>query len=304
MKSFQGIFVILFALMLVFSGIARADVGQGSQSAASGVSVADVQQTSPVADNGFLGSWMNKVSQIQSQQPHWVTPLVTVTPRLEQEVRYDQLWESGPGNKNLDSNGGGKGIELIPLQNTEVILGIPAYQTRNKPKTEDGFADENFLLKYRLLSANEENGDYIVTAFLGVSAPTGESHNSADHEVTTPTIAFGKGWGDFDIQDTLGVQIPDNGAAHGGAGEPVVSNTTFQYRILKYASPEVEFNYTYWPNGERAHINQLYVTPGVVLGKFALGNRLGFTVGVGCQIAVTKKSQENHNVILSVRMPF
>jgi len=278
-----SILLTIMPCLFIFSSAAQADTGQSE---------------------GFWGSWLDKVSEIQSQQPHWITPLVTVTPRLEQEVRYDQMWESSAGNKNLDSNGGGKGIEFIPLENTEVIVGVPAYQTRNKPKGEDGFADENFLLKYRLLSANEENGNYILTAFLGVSAPTGENHNSADHEVTTPTLAFGKGWGNFDIQDTLGVQIPDNGSSPIGSGTPVVSNTAFQYKIGKYLWPELEFDYTYWPNGTRAHINQLYVTPGIVLGKIPFGKRLGATVGIGCQIAATQKSQYNHNVVLSVRVPF
>lgn len=267
---------------------------------------ADTEQTSPAitSDNGIIRNWFNMVSKIQAEQPHWVTPLVTITPRLEQEFRYDQFWKLSAGNHNLNSYGGGKGIELIPLQNTEIILGIPPYQTRNTPDGTDGFADESFLFKYRLLSANEENGNYILTAFLGLTIPTGSDHNTTDHVVTTPTLAFGKGWGNFDIQGTLGVQIPDNGSAPKGDGTPVVSNTTFQYRILKYASPELEFNYAYWPNGERAHINQLYITPGIVLGKFPLWKRLGLTVGAGYQTAVTENPLYNHNVIMTVRLPF
>ena len=34
------------------------------------------------------------------------------------------------------------------------------------------------MAKYRLLSANEENGNYFVTAFMGFSAPTGDDGNS------------------------------------------------------------------------------------------------------------------------------
>jgi hypothetical protein len=282
------------ALIFAVGSTARADTDQAGPAVAS--------------DDGMIGkmieNWLNRVSEIQAEQPHWVTPLATVTPRLEQELRYDQFWASKIGNQKLNSYGGGKGVELIPFQNTEVILGIPAYQTRNKPNGTDGFADENLLFKYRLLSANEKNGNYILTAFLGLSLPTGSDHNTANHVVTTPTLAFGKGWGNFDIQGTLGVQIPDNGSAPTGSGTPVVSNATFQYRTLKYASPEVELNYTYWPNGARAHMNQLYITPGIVLGKFDLWKRVGATVGVGCQIAVTDESQNNHNVILSVRVPF
>ena len=34
-------------------------------------------------------SWLDMVSASQAAQPNWMTPLVTVTPRLEQEFRYD-----------------------------------------------------------------------------------------------------------------------------------------------------------------------------------------------------------------------
>jgi hypothetical protein len=37
----------------------------------------------------FVQQYQARVSVTQAQQPHWVTPLVTVTPRLEQELRTD-----------------------------------------------------------------------------------------------------------------------------------------------------------------------------------------------------------------------
>ena len=44
-------------------------------------------------------SWLDMVSASQAAQPSWMTPLVTVTPRLEQEFRwdfYDQKKERAP----------------------------------------------------------------------------------------------------------------------------------------------------------------------------------------------------------------
>src|ERR1700751_3684916 len=98
--------------------------------------------------NYFI-NWFPRVTQIQSEQPHWVTPLVTVTPRLEEEVRYDQFFPSARNGLATDNFGGGKGIELIPFQNTEVIIGVPAFLKRNMPRNTDGFADWPFLVKYR-----------------------------------------------------------------------------------------------------------------------------------------------------------
>jgi len=254
----------------------------------------------------YFGDWFTRVTKIQSEQPHWITPLVTVTPRLEEELRYDQMWETMPAGKSLDSYGGGKGLELIPFENVEIIFGVPAWQTEkiSPTKQESGWADDNFLLKYRLLSANEQNGNYILTAFLGLTVPTGSSDFTTHHYVITPSLAFGKGWGNIDFQSTLGVSLPDNGSAPTGNGTPFLANTALQYRIMKNLWPEVEANYTYWPNGKHGGLNQLFFTPGLVIGKIPIWNRVGLTVGAGYQIAVTERPLYRHNFVLTARLPF
>jgi hypothetical protein len=256
------------------------------------------------ADLGVIGNWLREVSAIQAEQPHWATPVATVTPRLEQEFRYDQFWQSAPQGRITNNYGGGKGFEFIPVENIEVIVGVPAYETRDRPAGTGGFSDENLLVKYRILSGNEEHGDYILTGFLGVSLPVGSDYNTAMHEITTPTIAYGKGWGDFDIQTTLGIAVPDDGAPRNQIGTPVASNTTFQYHLFTYLWPEVELNYTWYPNGEHEGLNQLFVTPGLVIGRFKIHDRIGFTIGAGTQIAVTDTPTYNRNIILTARFPF
>jgi hypothetical protein len=155
------------------------------------------------------------VDQAQADQPHWVTPIVTVTPRLEEEFRYDQFWERNPGAgqkpDSLNSYDGGKGLELIPFEPVELIVGVPPYQTRYGPKEKaSGFGDWSpaFLVKYRFLSANEQKGNYILTGFLALSAPSGLNAFSMHTFGLTPTIAGGKGWGDFDVQFTVGETFP------------------------------------------------------------------------------------------------
>jgi hypothetical protein len=233
-----------------------------------------------------------------------VTPIVTVTPRLEQELRYEQFWESQPHGAWLDSYGGGKGLELIPMQNVEVILGIPAYQVHSSPKEANGFADWPLLFKYRILSGNAEHGDYILTAFLGFTFPTGNNNNTNHYEITTPTLAFGKGFGKFDIQSTFGVSIPSIGGLHRGPGTPILWNTALQYHLDRFFWPEVEFNYTYWPNGTDRYRKQLFVTPGIIFGKFPIHGRIGLTIGAGVQIAVTDNPTYYRNVVLTARLPF
>jgi hypothetical protein len=42
----------------------------------------------------------------------------------------------------------------------------------------------------------------------------------------------------------------------------------------------------------------------LVLGRFRLWRRVGFTFGGGYQIATTRFHTTNHNAILSIRFPF
>ncbi len=253
---------------------------------------------------GYFSEWFARVSRIQSEQPQWITPMTTITPRLEEELRYDQSWESNNKGANITSYGSGKGLELIPYDNIEVILGVPSWQSYNKPNGLDGFGDDSFLVKYRIAAQNEENGNYIVTAFLGLAVPSGKEQLTTHHYIVTPTLALGKGWGDFDIQSTFGVSIPDNGASPEGSGAPLQINTALQYRLINVLWPEIEVNYTYWGGGEFAGKSQVFLSPGFLLGRFPIWNRVGVTIGLAYQVALTDTPLFNHNFILSMRIPF
>jgi hypothetical protein len=87
-------------------------------------------------------------------------------------------------------------------------------------------------------------------------------------------------------------------------GRNLTWNNTFQYRIFKKIWPETEVNFTHYYQGEHSGHTLVYLTPGVVLGKFHLWDRLGFTVGGGFEIAATSFHPTNHIPILSVRFPF
>jgi len=39
------------------------------------------------AQDGLFADWFNSVSETQAEQPPWITPLNTTTPRLEQHWR-------------------------------------------------------------------------------------------------------------------------------------------------------------------------------------------------------------------------
>jgi hypothetical protein len=252
---------------------------------------------------GYFADWFKRVDKTQAEQPHWITPVATTTPRLEEEYRYDILWQTNSTGITSENYGGGKGLEFIPSRRVEVILvAPPAYIVRNNPAVKDGFGDWGFLIKYRILSANEEHGNYILTAFFQTTFPTGQYKNGPTDAIITPTIAYGKGFGHFDIQGTFGVGLPTGNQARIGYTYPW--NNAFQYRLHRKFWPEVEMNYTHFQDGPNHGKTQVFLTPGLVIGKLHLWKRLGMTVGGGFQIATTRFHTNNHNGIFTVRFPF
>ena len=153
---------------------------------------------------GYFANWFNRVDKTQAQQPHWITPLFTTTPRLEEEFRSDITWTPATGGESLNY-GSGKGLELIPTDHTEIILGVPPYQVPAEGPAGGG--NIPLLLKYRLLASNEQHSNYIVTAFLGGSIPAGRF--ATKYGSIAPTIAFGKGIPQFRLSEHTGLDHPD-----------------------------------------------------------------------------------------------
>jgi hypothetical protein len=262
---------------------------------------------------GYFTNWFNRVEAAQASQPHWMTPLVTVTPRLEQEVRYDQYWEFRDNGSKLDLSDSGKGLELIPTETNELLINPPAWQDkRSVAHPVAGWLDDQFMVvKQRFISANEQEGNYIVTGFLGITAPSGNRNFTNGTWIVTPTIAGGMGWGDFDIQATSGVAFPFRNQST--LGTSIATNVAFQYHLFEYFWPEFEVNHTYWVNGnERGGKNQVLLTPGLILGRFVIHDRIKVIIGGGFQFAVSPKYVDtseqtpayNHSTILTARLTF
>ena len=252
---------------------------------------------------GFWTRWLQRADRSKAEQPHWLTPLGTTTPRLEQEFRYDVNWaQAKPGGPYTENYGNTKGLELIPFERVEVIFGIPGYVVHNNPAVEDGWGDAQVLVKYRLAASTEEHGNYILTAFLSESFPTGTNHNGQLNSVVTPTLAYGKGWGDFDMQGTIGAAEPV--AKTSAIGRTYTWNHAFQVHVLSKVWPELEVNQSWFSGGKNDRKKQTFITPGVVVGKTRLTDHLGLTVGTGVQVAVSKFHTTNHTIIASARFPF
>jgi len=105
------------------------------------------QQSPKATGGGYFTDWFDRVDKTQAEQPRWITPVATTTPRLGEEFRYDIFWQTNNASITSENYGGAKGLELIPSRHIEVILvAPPAYIVHNNPALADGFGDWGFLV--------------------------------------------------------------------------------------------------------------------------------------------------------------
>jgi hypothetical protein len=276
--------------------------------AAFGAAAARAQAADAGSSDSFLERYLRLVEKAQDSQPHWISPLITTTPRLNQRFRYDITGQSRPNDVDLTNYGSSKGVELILADRVAVTFGIPAYLVRDSPRgRQTEWADETFLAKYRFASANEEHGNYVVSAFLGVSVATGSDSATAGEAIYTPTFALGKGWGTrkegFDIQTTVAVSVPGGDKAR--IGVPVVWNTALQGHVgSEWLWPEFEVSLTHWTDGPSDGKWQAIGTVGLVLGRFPITGRLHLDLGAGYQFAMSTYRTYNHAWVTTFRLPF
>ncbi|HWZ51943.1 MAG TPA: hypothetical protein VNW54_10815 [Granulicella sp.] len=271
----------------------------------------------PLAAQQPNASWWTRyeerVTATQNEQPHWVTPLVTVTPRLEQEVRTDFVRQTNTKLQNTWNYGNSKGLEIIPFRRVELLFNLPPFFNHDS-NAKDGFGDVSFNSKYRIFSRNEESGNSIITAFLAATVPTGKNGNGSCCAVVTPTLAVGKGFGQLALTSTAGGSLPVTNST--GLGHTIAWNNTIQYRAAKTGParlfwPELEFNSSFYKGGANDGKTATFATPGLILGRIPLTRdasgkpgRLGLTFGAGDQIALTHFHTYNHAIVLTARIPF
>jgi hypothetical protein len=246
--------------------------------------------------SALLAAWAERAARARATQPSWSSPLVTTTGLLEQRVRFDVAEQHSGNGTNTTVLDGGRGLDLIVSETNEIQIaavpyyirtGVPGTGRTNKGAIEplSGFADWTFLrAEQRLASSPESGGNYVLTAWLQIQAPTGIARLTSGAWEYLPTLAFGKGWGAFDIQGTVGGVIPASRADI--IGYQIQTNIAFQYHVRPVFWPQLEVNWTYYANGQRGGLHQVYLTPGLVVGRFRLADNLNFTFGVGYQSAV------------------
>src|SRR6185437_15927073 len=75
-------------------------------------------------NDSWVVRYQARVTATQSAQPHWITPLVTVTPRLEQEFRTDFARQTNAKLYETWNYGNSKGLEIIPARRIELLFNL------------------------------------------------------------------------------------------------------------------------------------------------------------------------------------
>jgi len=259
-----------------------------------------------VAQNNFFTSWENRVRSTIAEQPGWAVPVVTSTSGLVQLVRFDALHQYTPTHFETWNYGNSKGFDFIPFAKTEVDVNLPPFIFHNNPKVKDGAGDFSMVLKYRLAASNEKHQNYSISAQLQGVGATGSYKNGSLRDQINPSVIGGKGFGNFDLQSSIGALLPVGNVSK--IGRTIVWNTVAQYKVGKMFWPELEMNANYYHQGPNDGKNQVFLMPGLMISKIKLRkdpkDRLAFVVGGGMQIATSHFYTYNHGLVLTSRVTF
>jgi hypothetical protein len=263
--------------------------------------------TSLLGQDNFFAKWEARTSATQAKQPSWPPPLISPYPMLIQVFRADFTRQITPALTSTWNYGASRGLNLIPGFNSEVDVYYAPYIQHNTPKAIDGFGDVGFLYKYRILSRNEKDGNYMLSAQLTATIPTGSHSNGSPDSSVSPTLLSGKGFGKFNVISCLGGTLPTEETNK--VGRSIAWNTTAQYHISKYVWPELESNATWFFAGKNDGKKQNFVTPGIVFSKFKFRpsdetSRVGVAFGAGMQIATSQFHTYNHELAFTSRLVF
>ena len=261
----------------------------------------------------FLGRYEQRVAANLAEQPSWATPLVTVSPRIEQGFRTDFVRQTASNGQTTWNYGGSKGLQFIPFHRVEIRFSPPPFFTRSGPQTStstpDGFGDTAFRLKYRILASPEQRHNAILTFDLNASVPTGKNGNGSCCAILTPVLFLGKGFGKLALTSSAGGSLPVTNTQK--LGRSIVFNNAIQVHATKILWLETEFNSTYYRGGKYDGRQQTFTTPGVIFSRIPLNHipqgtpgALQISLGAGEQIALTHFHTYDHSPIFTARFRF
>jgi hypothetical protein len=272
--------------------------------AAIALAAAALSTSAQPAQQSFKERFFAHNAAMTALQPGWATPVVEAEPRLTQYYRFafsNQYTASGTQTVNYgNSRGGG----IVAFNRIELDFFPPGYVQHNTAAS-DGFGDAAALMKFRIVSANAEHGNYILTAMVNhtfASSP----HNGAPTDSWNPTLAGGIGFlRHFIAESSLGGAMPTGKIAQ--QGRSIAWNALVQDHIFPHTFLELENNATYFYAGSHDGNMQNFVTPAayyIYKRKNWKPTHPFLVFAAGMQVATSRFHTYNHNTILEMRILF
>ena len=242
---------------------------------------------------------------LKAVQPTWVSPLIQPDSRLGQSLRLSFSNSYTSTGTRTANYGNWHTLTLPEGDRVQVNLMAPPYFQNHSATLKDGFGDPMVEAKFRIVSGNASHGNYVLTAMLAQTWPTGSRGNGAATVLYFPTLAGGKMWGRFDVQSTLGGVMPTGKIA--AQGRQIDWNATAQVLVGTRLWADVEDNAMFNFGGPIGGKTENFLTPAAfyVLRRKEWGPTHAYVVvGGGMQVATSAFHTYNHNLIPEVRVLF
>jgi hypothetical protein len=195
------------------------------------------------AQQSFYARFRANNDAMTALQPTWMSPLIQCDSRLTQSVRLSFANSYTSSGTQTTNYGNGHTFGVIAGNRFQFNFMAPPYIQNNSATMKDGFGDTQMEGKVRIASGNAQHGNYAVTALLSYSAPTGSHQNGVLTSVYWPNLAAGRVWGRFNVQSTLGGQLPSGKIA--AQGRQIQWNTTAQWHATSHLWMDLEDNAFY-----------------------------------------------------------
>jgi hypothetical protein len=238
-------------------------------------------------------------------QPTWPTPLAETDPRLTQYYRFafsNQYTSAGTQTVNY---GNARGGGIVAWNRFEFDFLPPTYIQHNSTAA-DGFGDSTVFLKARIVSANAEHGNYILTASGSHTFATGSAKNGALTDCWLAQLAGGIGLTKrIDVESALNGSLPTGKIAT--QGRTIGWNALAQAHLTPHTWLELENNATFYFAGSHDGKMQNFLTPAafyIYKRKEWMPTHPYLVFCGGMQIATSSFHTYNHNTIAEMRVLF
>ena len=237
-------------------------------------------------------------------QPTWMTPLFQSDARLGQALRISVSNSTMAGNHVLDY-GNGRGISMIVGRRIQVDLNPPSFFRNHSSSAPDGFGNAATQVKYRIVSGNAEHGNFAVSAVLFHAFAPRIHQNVLETSYYAPYINVGKGIGRFAVISNVGGFLPTGKINL--QGRAVEWNTTAQFHATANTWFDIENQTAFFHAGPFDGKTQSFITPAAYVSirrKSWKPEHAYFVLASGEQVAMTRFSLWNHNVVTEMRVTF